>query len=243
MMNSNLYVSPKDPASNKKNLLPIIIAVLLLIIAVVLIISLIRNSSSTPNTKTDNVITSVITPTTTSVATTVPTDTIAIINTSTPIPTPSGPTPTGTPIKVYFYKSPIKPSQSTDEVYDFLRYTADSNVVGFGVDQIFKGPNTEEKAAGYILPFTLSGSSACGGSTYKYNYSSSFVKLTVCKDINPIAESGDGGGSAGSSLRAMARVLKVLTSTLKIGSITKVEVYDKNNVCYAPDTGLNGCTP
>jgi hypothetical protein len=156
--------------------------------------------------------------------------------------TPSIP-PVGTPIKIYFYKSPIKPNQDTNEIYSVDRYTTETNLIPVAIKEYFKGPSADDIAAGYIVPYSLTGNSNCGGSNYKFSYNMPTLKVTICKEIEPTPESGDGGNYAGSSLKAVSRVLKVITTSLKVGGITKVEVYDKNNVCYAPDSGLNGCTP
>jgi hypothetical protein len=259
-MNENIYVSEKLNASNKKSIMPVLTAIIIILVLVFGILLLLNNKNTgTNSTDNSNISTATTTPGTSNSGGTVtpeftetpaPGDTSspAPIYTATPTPTLEGPTlegptPTGTPVKMYFYKSPLKPMQPVDEVYAFNRYTMETNLVPFAIGQIFKGPTTEEKAAGYILPFSLSGSSTCGESSYKFTYDATTVKLNICKDIDTFSDTGDGGAYAGSGLNAMARVLKVLTSSIKVGSITKVEVYDKTGACYAPDSGQNGCAP
>ena len=157
-------------------------------------------------------------------------------------------TTTTTKTKVYFYMSPLDYNRSVNDLVAFERVapvTLDANVnlIEFTMDQFLLGPNATEKANGYVLPFTLSGTSTCvestSGSTYKYVISNATtLKLTICKDITPISQ---GEGYAGESLAAEGRVLKAIISTMKVGAITTVQVYDKNGNCYAPDSGQNSC--
>jgi hypothetical protein len=234
-MNENIYVNHKNPETGNKNKL-FFIGFLVIILILVLIIIFQNNNNQ--NNISDNIISQTPTPTITITVSETPIITDSPIPTISSIPTI---TPEGTAIQFYFYKSPIPPAQPVDTIFALTRYTTETNLVPFAIGEYFKGPNAEEKLQGYILPFTLSGSSACGGSTYKYNYGAPTLKITICKDIVPVAEPGEGGGYAGSGLTAMSRVLKSITSSLKVNGITDVEVYDKNNNCYAPDTGLNGC--
>jgi hypothetical protein len=236
-MNGNIYLPQKKSVTNKLN--KILFMGFLVVILIFFLLFVLKSNNNKTNNTSDNNISMTPVPTVTMVASTTP------VPTETPVPTVILTTPTITPVgnevKLYFYKGPIPPAQPVDTIYALSRYTAETNLVPFAIGEYFKGPNAEEKTAGYILPFTLGGSSTCGGSTYKYSFGSSSLRIQICKDINPVAESGDGGGYAGAGLQAMSRVLKSITSSLKVNGITKVEVYDKNNTCYAPDTGLNGC--
>jgi len=239
-MKENIYVSNKAASSSSRNVIIILGAIIILLLFVNAGQFFSKNSTSPSDNSLLNNVISTITENATSIPiiteTAIPTATLTISI------TPSI-TPTGTPVKIYFYKSPIKPNQDTNEIFAVDRYTTETNLLPFAIKEFFKGPTSNETTAGYILPYTLTGDSNCSGSNYKFSYSLPTLKLTICKQIEPTPESGDGGGYAGSSLKAMSRVLKVITTSLKVSGITKVEVYDKNGSCYGPETGLNGCTP
>jgi len=242
-MNEDIYATKTSPSTNSSNVNKILGAIIVILVLVFGTLMLLKTNNSV---QTDNTVPS-ITPTytvTVSQVTVTNSPVPSITSTPTPITSPTI-TPTGTPVTLYFYKSPIKPNQDTNEVYPIVHYTTETgfNLIPFALKEFFIGLTAQEQAAGYIYPYTLSGSSTCGGSNYKFSYDLPTLKLTICRQIDPTPESGDGGGSAGSSLRAMSRVLKVLTSSFKVGGVTKVAVYDLNGACYASDTGLNGCTP
>jgi hypothetical protein len=241
-MNENIYLPKKETRSSGNNILQILGAIIIILILIFGILALVKNINSG---QTDNSIVTV-TPTITADISEAP-----ITHSPSPSPSPTltpilnltpSITPTGTPVKIYFYKSPIKPNQDTNEIYSVDRYTLETNLIPFAIKEYFKGPTADEATAGYINPYTLTGDSNCGGSSYKFSYNMPTLKLTICKQIEPTPESGDGGSYAGSGLKAMSRVLKVITTSLKVGGITKVEVYDKTGACYAPETGLNSCT-
>lgn len=244
-MNENIYATKTGPSSNSSNVNRILGAIIVILVLVFAILLVLKNNNPVQTDNTDNTLI------TATPAYTISVSEVAITNSPVPsitltptLLTSPTITPTGNPVTLYFYKSPIKPNQDTNEVYPIVHYTTETglNLIPFALKEFFIGLNTEEQAAGYIYPYTLSGSSTCGGSNYKFSYDLPTLKLTICRQINPTPESGDGGGSAGSSLRAMSRVLKVLTSSFKVGGVTKVSVYDLNGACYASDTGLNGCT-
>ena len=244
-MNENIYATKSGTSSNSSNVNKILGAIIVILVLVFGTLLVLKNNNTIQTDNTDNTVVTTV-PTNTVVSTQAPvtsTPVPSVTLTATPITSPTV-TPTGTPVSLYFYKSPIKPNQDTNEVYPIVHYTTETglSLIPFALKEFFIGLSAEEQAAGYIYPYTLSGSSTCGGSNYKFSYNLPTLKLTVCRQIDPTPESGDGGSSAGSSLRGMSRVLKVLTSSFKVGGVTKVEVYDFNGACYAPDTGLNGCS-
>lgn len=245
-MNETIYASKTTPSTNSSNVNKILGAIIVILVLVFGTLLLLKTNNPVQTDNTDNTIVTIAPTSTILVSQVTVTDSPvpSITLTTTPITSPTI-TPTGTPVTLYFYKSPIKPNQDTNEVYPIVHYTTETgfNLIPFALKEFFIGLTAQEQAAGYIYPYTLSGSSTCGGSNYKFSYDLPTLKLTICRQIDPTPESGDGGGSAGSSLRAMSRVLKVLTSSFKVGGVTKVAVYDLNGTCYASDTGLNGCTP
>mgnify|MGYP001277005957 CR=1 FL=1 len=196
-MNGNIYAAKTVPSSNSSNVNKILGAIIVLLVLIFGILLVLRTNNQVQTDNTDNTL-----------VTTAPVYTIVVPEitvTNSPIPsvtlTPTviiSPTitPTGTPVSLFFYKSPIKPSQDTNEVYSIVRYTSETglNLIPFALKEFFKGLTPAEQTSGYIYPYTLSGSSTCGGSDYKFSYNLPTLKVTICRQIDTTLESGDGGG-------------------------------------------------
>lgn len=144
-------------------------------------------------------------------------------------------------VTIYFYEGPLVPNNPLDDIVGVERTVEGSDVYSFIIQELLSGPTTEEESMDYVNPIALTGVSSCAGNSFTYEIEGGTTfKLTFCKTIDPVLDSTD--AYAGSTLNAQARVLKVLRQSLLINDLTKLEVYDKNENCYAPDTGLNDCT-
>ena len=154
--------------------------------------------------------------------------------TATTTVTPSGPT-----IKVFFGKDPDSFSDQSVLVASERPFTGDNKVTAL-LTELLKGPSLDEKAAGDFSTFSLSGSSACGGSSFQFSRTGSLLKVKFCKDINPTTSPD---GSAGEGLRSEGRMLNALAKTLEVDGVTQIEIRDKTGLCFGLDAGgLNTCT-
>lgn len=86
------------------------------------------------------------------------------------------------------------------------------NATTYVLTEILRGPNSDEQAAGYTKTWAFSGSSQCGGSTFKYEVSGSTLKLTMCKDFT------------GSDIEKYKKALNLSISEL--GLVSSVQVLD-----------------
>jgi hypothetical protein len=173
--------------------------------------------------------------------------------TGTPTPTaiiPTGgegatgtPTTTVTPstaiVSIYFGKDPDSFSDQSVTVTSDRPFTGDNKVTTL-LTELLKGPSDAEKAMGYFSTFSLSGSSACGTSSFQFSRAGSLLKVKFCKDINPTTSSD---GTAGEGLRSEGRMLNALAKTLEVDGVTQIEIRDKTGLCFGLDAGgQNTCT-
>jgi hypothetical protein len=178
------------------------------------------------------------TPTETIIPSVAPTDIISstpVVSTAIPTATPVA---NQSSVKVYFSKDPSS-YDITDIVVSSPRTTNSTDLYHFAMDEMLKGPTSEEEIHGYFRPFNLTGSSNCGGAAYQLTKSGNKVTLKFCKTIEELQNTGSGGGYAGSSLKAYQRVLNVLSSTLKFNGVNTLEIRNMNNVCYGKDADSN----
>uniref|UniRef100_A0A7C5YYK1 GerMN domain-containing protein n=1 Tax=candidate division CPR3 bacterium TaxID=2268181 RepID=A0A7C5YYK1_UNCC3 len=156
------------------------------------------------------------------------------------VPQEEQPSTTEKIVDVYFSKDPA----SFDDpgiVVKVQRRTTEEDVYSFAVRQILNGPTDEERIRGYFSPFSLKGSSNCGGYDFKWWKIGKTLKIQICRQIQEVMPPE---GYAGASLKAQQRVLNVLHKTLVYGPIEKLEIRDMNGNCYGKDAdvdNLNTC--
>jgi hypothetical protein len=89
------------------------------------------------------------------------------------------------------------------------------------ITEVLRGPNSTESAAGYTKTWAFSGSSQCGGSTFKYEVSGSTLKVTMCKDFS------------GSDIDKYIKALNL--SITELGVASKVAVVNVGGGCMGTD--------
>ncbi|MBN2015810.1 GerMN domain-containing protein [Candidatus Dojkabacteria bacterium] len=157
-------------------------------------------------------------------------------------------------------KSELKPvldsieiSQSTVSIYfanpasyeDFTtfaeveRFTTQTDLYSFALDQLIAGPTDVEEASGYIATFELSGSSTCDGEDYTLEKDGNTITVEFCKDIVATFNPGGEGAWAGITLSAEGRAYEAIAKSLKFDDVEKVVVKDKYGACFAVSAGTN----
>lgn len=154
-------------------------------------------------------------------------------------------TPAATnPVSIYFGKPTGEADYTTVTAVTRNTDVSVDQQFSYIISQILSGPTADEKTAGFAPVMSLSGTSTCSGSSYKYVRVSSTLTVTFCKTIAFTANTGTGGAFAGMGLQANARVYSALASSLKIDGVSKVVIKNSDGSCFAMDSGVNAdCTP
>ena len=178
------------------------------------------------------------------ITTPTPTTSTTILPTSSTTPTPTiSATPIAGGIKIYFGK-PV--NESDYATMGYVERTTDAvglNQIPFVLNSLLSGPTAAEKTLGYNAVFSLSGVSTCSGKSYQYSVAGNTLTVKFCKNIDYTANTGNGGTFAGQSLVGNGRAYEALSDSLKINGITTVIIRQKDDTCFALDSGINtSCT-
>ena len=156
---------------------------------------------------------------------------------------PLSPSPTPTPVFVYFSKNPESLNDPA-AVFPVQRVAPNSAVAPSAtsaIQQLIAGPTSSEAAAGYFTELTnvlqLSGPSNCGGADFKLTLdtrgATPQVGTATLQFCRPTASPGVGADG-----RIVAEVTKTLT---QFSTITTVALLNRNGNCFGDESGLDRC--
>ena len=152
-------------------------------------------------------------------------------------------TPTGILTQIYFGKPAAENDYNTLGMVPRTTDASGTDLYSYIIAEVLAGPLTSEKTSGLVPVLTLTGASSCGGSSFQYSKSGTTLTVKFCKDIIYTANPGTGGGYAGISLAANARIINSLTQSLHVNGVSTVVIRQKDDSCFAKDAGVNLACP
>jgi hypothetical protein len=154
------------------------------------------------------------------ISTTTPISTIALTSTTV--------TTNEQTVKIYFSKSP----QSYND-FDYSegldRKSSRIDIGTFTIEELIKGPSTNEQISDYFTPLRLNGDTNCG-KDFTLNIKDKIATLKFCRNIETAGIGDD------------ARITTSISKTLKqFSTIEKVIILTKDDNCFGDMSGLNNC--
>lgn len=86
-------------------------------------------------------------------------------------------------IKIFFGKNPVS-FDSSNIVCSVIRETNSTDLISFALDELIKGPTSEEASEGLYSEINLVGESNCEGKDYKYTIDNGNLTVQFCKRLD-----------------------------------------------------------
>lgn len=119
-------------------------------------------------------------------------------------------------IKIFYGKNPVS-FDSSNIVCSVIRETNSTDLISFALDELIKGPTSEEALEGLYSEINLVGESNCAGRDYRYGLDDGNLTIQFCKKLDIADE-----------IQSECVIKTVTQSLMAIKSVSSVNILDMN---------------